>query len=81
MPAEKKAETKTYRVFLAAPGAKPGKGGEPPRPNRTIEMQAASKDSAKKAAERQAYDIATNLGQNPDGEGDAYEVIEVTEVK
>jgi hypothetical protein len=57
---------KTYKVFLVNPD---GEG------NRTMELQAASPDKARKLAERSAADITEEHG-TPE-----YEVESVTEVK
>jgi hypothetical protein len=70
MPKSRTAEN-LYKVFMVSPDGSA---------NRTIELMAASPDKARKAAERQAYDVATNLGQNPDGEDDAYEVQKVEKI-
>ena len=66
MAEEKKAEPKNFKVFLTNPK---GEG------NRTMELQAETKDKARKVAERQAEDIAAEHG------GEAYEVESVEEIK
>lgn len=63
--AKPRAKETLFKVFMESPDGSA---------NRTMELKAASKDAARRAAERQAYDIATDLGQNPDGEADAYVV-------